>query len=87
MEQYIAILKVLDGGESKTRKQILRKAGLREVPKEFFNFLVKLDLIQEVPSDSKTFYAITEKGQRICKYFDIDEDSEIFGGLGLFRMD
>jgi predicted transcriptional regulator len=87
MEQYIAILKVLDGGESKTKKQIVRKAGLHVIPKEFFNFLVKLDLIQEVPSDSKTFYIITEKGQRICKYFGSDEDREIFGGLGIFRMD
>ncbi len=87
MEQYLAIIKVLDGGESKTRKQIVRKAGLHTIPKDFFNFLVKLDLIREVFLDAKTFYIITEKGQRLCKYFGSDDEGEIFGGMGIFRMD
>ncbi len=87
MEQYLAIMKVLDGGESKTQKQIVRKAGLQIVKKEFFNFLIKLDLIQEVFLDTKVTYAITDKGKRICKYFGLDDDSEIFGGIGLFRLD
>lgn len=87
MEQYLAIIKVLDCGESKTQKQIVRKSGLHLVSKEILNFLIKLDLIEEVILDSKIMYSITDKGKRLCKYFELDDDSEIFGGMGLFRLD
>ena len=48
MEMYLAIIKVLDKGDSMAEQQIMRKAGINfTVSKEFFNFLVKLGIISE----------------------------------------
>jgi len=48
MEMYLAIIKVLDKGDSMAQQQIMRKAGINfTVSKEFFNFLVKLGIISE----------------------------------------
>ncbi len=88
MEMYLAVLRVLDGGDEITPQQIMRKAGIHLIsPKDFLNFLVKLDIIREKDLGSKIVYFITNKGQRLCAYFDIDEDDSIFGGTGIFRID
>ena len=88
MEMYLAIIRVLDHGDSITQQQVTRKAGLGLVlSKEFFNFLVKLDIIAEQTMGSKTVYSLTEKGQRLCAYFGLDDDNPIFRGTGIFRID
>jgi predicted transcriptional regulator len=88
MELYLAIIKVLDHGDSITQQQITRKTGLGlAFSKELFNFLVKLDVIKEETVESKKVYSLTEKGQRLCSYFGLDDDSPIFRGTGIFRID
>ena len=88
MEQYLAVIKVLDNENSITRKQIMRKAGFNVVASEdFFNFLVSLELIREETLGPKVVYFITEKGQRLCTYFGLNDEGEIFGGSGIFRID
>ena len=87
MEMYLAIIKVLDKGDSMVQQQIMRKAGINSgVSKEFFNFLIKLGIIKEQNLGSKIVYSITVKGQRLCTYFGLDDDS-IFSGTGIFRID
>ena len=88
MEMYLAIIRVLDHGDSITKQQIMRKAGLNfNLSKEFLNFLVQLDIIREKNVDSKTVYILTEKGQRLYTYFGLDDDNPIFRGTGIFRID
>jgi predicted transcriptional regulator len=88
MEKYIAIIKVLNNWDSITQKQILRKADLNLVsPKEYLNFLVKLDLIREETLGNKTSYSITYKGQRLCTYFRLKDNNSIFGGTRIMRID
>jgi predicted transcriptional regulator len=88
MEMYLAIIRVLDRGDSITQQQITRKAGLGfTLSKEFLNFLVKLDIIIERTAGSKTVYSLTDKGQRLCAYFGLDDDNHIFRGTGIFRID
>ncbi len=88
MEQYLAVIKVLENEEPITRKQIMRKAGFNVVSsEEFFNFLVNLDLIREKTLGPKVVYFITNKGQRLCAYFGLNDEDEIFGGTGIFRID
>jgi predicted transcriptional regulator len=87
MELYLAIIKVLDNGDLMAQRQITRKAGINLVPsKEFFNFLVRLDLIKETTVGSRVVYSITNKGERLCAYFGLDDNS-IFSGTGIFRID
>ncbi len=88
MEMYLAVIRVLDHGDSITKQQIMRKAGLNfNLSKEFLNFLVQLDIIREKNVDSKTVYILTEKGQRLYTYFGLDDDNSIFRGTGIFRID
>jgi len=88
MEMYLAIIRVLDHGDSITQQQIMRKTGLNfDLSKEFFNFLVHLDIIREKNVSSKMVYALTEKGQRLCTYFGLDDDNPIFHGTGISRID
>ena len=88
MKIYLAVIKVLDHGDSITKQQIIRKAGISLVPSnEFFNFLVKLDIIREKIIGTKVVYPITDKGQRLCAYFGLDDDNSIFHGTGIFRID
>jgi predicted transcriptional regulator len=88
MEIYLAVIKVLDNGDVITLQQIIRKAGLKSITiSEFMDFLVKLDLIKEKNVDNKMYYFITEKGQRLVAYFGLDDENEIFGGTGIFRID
>lgn len=88
MEIYLAVIKVLDHGDSITQQQIMRKAGLSLVPpQEFFNFLVRLGIIREKTLGPKVVYSITDKGQRLVTYFGLDDDSSIFRGSGIFRID
>ena len=88
MEMYLAIIRVLEQGDSITQQQVTRKAGLgRVLSKEFFSFLVKWDIIIEETVDSKKVYSLTEKGQRLCTYFGSDDDNPIFRGTGIFRID
>ena len=88
MEKYLAIIRVLDQTDSITQQQIVRKAGLGLIlSKEFFNFLVRLDIIKEKTVESKTVYSITDKGQRLCSYFGSNDDNQIFRGTGIFRID
>jgi predicted transcriptional regulator len=87
MELYRVIIKVLDNGDLMAQQQIMRKAGINLVPsKEFFNFLVRLDIIKETTIGSKVVYSITDKGERLCVYFGLDDNS-IFSGTGVFRID
>ena len=47
MEMYLAVIKVLDKGNSMAQQQIMRKAGINlSVSKEFFNFLIRLGIIR-----------------------------------------
>ncbi len=88
MEMYLAIIKVLDNGDAITQQQIMRKAQINAIaPNEFLNFLIRLDLIREKNFENKTLYFITDKGQRICIYFGLDDENGIFGGTGVFRID
>jgi predicted transcriptional regulator len=89
MEMYLAIIRVLDHGDSITKQQIMRKAGLDfNLSKEFFNFLVQMEIIREKKVDSKTVYILTDKGQRLYTYFGLDDDDNpIFRGTGIFRID
>jgi predicted transcriptional regulator len=88
MEMYLAIIRVLDRGDSITQQQITRKAGLNfSLSKEFFNFLVKMDVIEERNVGSKKVYSLTDKGQRLITYFGLDDDNPIFRGTGIFRID
>jgi predicted transcriptional regulator len=87
MEMYLATIRVLDHRDSITQQQIMRKTGfIFDLSKEFFNSLVHLDIIRE-DVGSKTVYALTEKGQRLCTYFGLDDDNPIFWGTGIFRID
>ena len=83
MEKYIAIIKILDNWDSLTQKQIIHKTDHNLVsPIEYFNFLVKLDLIRENKSlGAKTEYSITEKGQRLSSYFRLRDEKSIFVGI------
>lgn len=88
MEKYLAVIRVLDNGDSITQQQIMRKAGLNLVSsKECFNFLVRFDLIREKTFGPKKVYSITDKGQRLCTYFGLDDDNSIFDGTRIFRID
>ncbi len=88
MEMYLAIIRVLDRGDSITQQQVTRKAGLGfALSKEFFNFLVNLNIIVEKTAGSKIVYTLTDKGQRLCTYFGLDDDNPIFRGTGIFRID
>jgi predicted transcriptional regulator len=88
MEMYLAIIRVLDHGDSITQQQVTCKTGLGLVlSKEFFNFLVRLDILTEKTVGSKTVYSITDKGQRLCNYFGLKDDNPIFRGTGIFRID
>jgi len=86
MEMYLAIIKVLNLGDSMAQQQIVRKARLSLPPsKEFFNFLVKLDIIREETIGPKVEYFITKKGQRLSDYFDLNDDNSIFSRNRAFR--
>jgi predicted transcriptional regulator len=88
METYLAIIRVLDQTDSITQQQITRKAGLGLIlSRELFNFLFRLDIIREKTVESKTVYSITDKGQRLCSYFGLNDDNQIFRGTGVFRID
>jgi len=66
MERYLSVIKVLDRGDLMAQQQIMRKAGL-SVPlsKEFFNFLVGLDIISEKTTGPKVEYFITKKRTKV----------------------
>ncbi len=86
MEIYLAVIKVLDRGDSMVQQQIIRKAGLNFPPsKEFFSFLVELDIINEKTIGPKVEYSITKKGQMICDYFGLNDENSIFSGTKIFR--
>ncbi len=88
MEMYLAVIKVLENGETMAQKQIMRKAGINLVlTKEFFNFLVKMNIITQETFGSKVMYSLTDKGQRLCVYFGLNDDNPIFSGTGIFRID
>ena len=88
MEKYLAVIKVLDNWDSITQKQIMCKAGFNlALPKEYLNFLVKLDLIVEKKLGTKIVYSITERGQRLCKYFRLNDDYSIFDEIKIARID
>ncbi len=86
MEMYLKIIKVLDRGDSLGQQQIMRKAGLSSPPsKDFFNFLIELDLINEETIGPKVEYSITKKGQMLCDYFGLNDENSIFNGSRIFR--
>ena len=61
MEKYLAVIKVLENWDSITQKQITCKADFNLVlPKEYLNFLVKLDLIIEKTLGTKK-YILSQK--------------------------
>ena len=88
MEKYIAMIKVLNDWESVTPEQILNKAGISIAsPKEYFNFLVKLELIREKIVSGKKTYTITQKGQRLRSFFNHEYEKSTLGETGLIRID
>jgi predicted transcriptional regulator len=89
MEMYLAVIKVLDNWDLITQRQIMCKADLLNVstPKEYLSFLVNLGLIVEKTLGAKTVYSITEKGQKLIKYFRLKDDESIFGGTRIHRID
>ena len=88
MEIYLAVIKVLYNEDSMPQQQIMRKAGIKLVTqKEFLNFLVRLDIIKEKTFGPKKVYSITDKGQRLCAYFGLNDNNSIFSGTGIFRID
>jgi len=90
MEKYLVVIKVLANWDSMTQKQIVCKGDANlALPKEYLNFLVKLDLIAEKTFGNKKVYSITERGQRLCKYFRLndDDDDSIFDGTKITRID
>jgi predicted transcriptional regulator len=88
MEMYLAVIKVLDNANPMAQQQIMRKAGIPSAPtKDFFNFLVRLDIIDKKTYGAKDLYSLTEKGQRLRAYFGSDDDNSIFSGTGIFRID
>jgi DNA-binding PadR family transcriptional regulator len=44
-------------------------------------------LIEEKNVGNKKVYAITEKGERLYNYFRLSDDSEIFGGTNITKID
>ena len=87
MEIYLAVIRVLCNGESMAQQQIMRKAGINLVSsKEVFNFLVRLGIIREKTFGPKIVYSITDKGQRVCVYFGLNDNNSIFNGAGIFRI-
>jgi hypothetical protein len=53
--------------------------------KEFFNFLIGLDIISEKVIALKVEYFITKKGQMLCDYFGLSDENSIFSGTRIFR--
>jgi predicted transcriptional regulator len=87
MEMYLAVIKVLERGDSMAQQQIMRKTGISfPLSKEFFNFLVGLDIISEKTIGPKVEYFITKKGHMLCDYFGLNDDNSIFSGTGIFRI-
>ncbi len=88
MEKYLTVIKVLENWDSITLKQIICKGDFNlALPKEYLNFLVKLDLIVEKTLGNKKVYSVTERGQRVCKYFRLKDDDSIFDGTNITRID
>lgn len=88
METYLALVKVLENWDLLTQKQIMAKADLDlDSPKEYLNFLVKLDLIIEKRIGHRKVYSITDKGQKLCNYFRSQDDNPIFSGTNITRID
>jgi len=88
MEMYLAVIRVLEHSDALAQPQIIRKAGIPNVPvKDFFVFLVKLGLIHKRSLGNNEVYSLTDKGQRLCDYFGLDDDTSIFNGSGIFRID
>jgi predicted transcriptional regulator len=86
MESYLAIIKVLDRGDSMAQRQIMRKAELSLSPsKELLNFLVDLNIINEKTIGPKVEYSITKKGQMLCNYFGLNDENSIFSGTRIFK--
>jgi predicted transcriptional regulator len=86
MEMYLAVIKVLDCGDSMAQQQIMRKTGINfPSSKEFFNFLVGLEIINEKTSGLKVEYFITKKGKKLNEYFDSNDDNPIFNRTRVFR--
>jgi predicted transcriptional regulator len=86
IEMYLEVIKVLNRGDLMAQQQIMRKAGLSlPLSKEFFNFLVGLDIISEKSTGPKVEYFITKKGQRLCDYFGLNDDNAIFSRNRTFK--
>ena len=88
MEKYIAIIKVLNNRGSQTEEQIMNNADLSLIsPKEYLNFLINLELIAEKKLLTKTTYAVTPKGQRLCSYFKSNDHKAIFAETRIIQID
>ena len=88
MEKYLAIIRVLECGDLISQKEILQQADLKvDSPKEILDFLIDNQLIKEMKVGNKKMFAITEKGERLYNYFCSNDDSEIFGGTNINRID
>jgi predicted transcriptional regulator len=88
MEKYLAIVKVLEDWNAITQQQIMTKAELNLAsPKEYINFLVKLNLIKEKTHRNRTVYSVTPKGHRLCTHFRLTNDLSIFAKTRIIRID
>jgi len=66
----------------------MQEADLKlECPKGVLDFLVNAQLIVEKKVGNKKVCAIIEKGERLYNYFRLNDDSEIFGGTNITRID
>jgi predicted transcriptional regulator len=82
------IIKVLERGDLISQKEILQEADLKlDSPKEILDFLINSQLITERKVGNKKVYALTDKGQRLFNYFRSNDNSEIFGGTNINRID
>ncbi len=71
LEMYIDILKVLAQRGPLKLTHIMYKANVNcSVLKEYLNFLIQQDLIEEQTVGKKrTVYVVSEKGLNVLKYF------------------
>ena len=71
LEMYVDILQVLSHRGPLKLTHVMYKANVNcKVLKEYLDFLIKQDLIEERPvGKNRTVFAITQRGITVLKYF------------------
>jgi hypothetical protein len=79
MEKYLALIKIFNDWNSMTQKQTMCRADLDLTsPKEWLNFLVQHDLIEEKTLETRLFTPSKTRATTVQLFRLRDEDS-IFG--------